>query len=90
MNDEPRGVAKVAIVTAASRGIGAACARVLHARGYRLALMSRMPAVQTIAKELDAVAIEGSVSQLTDLTRLVKASEGSEAGARRTASGGMR
>ena len=32
--------APVAIVTAAGRGIGEACARELHARGYRLALMS--------------------------------------------------
>lgn len=65
-------LAKVAIITAASRGIGAACARVLHARGYRLALMSRTPAIHVVAKELGAVAIEGSVSNEADLAKLVK------------------
>lgn len=65
--------AKVAIVTAASRGIGASCARTLHARGYRLALMSRTAAVKPLAKELDALAIEGSVSDAADLERLVAA-----------------
>ncbi|MEO6876153.1 MAG: SDR family NAD(P)-dependent oxidoreductase, partial [Opitutaceae bacterium] len=46
----------VAIVTAASRGIGASCARVLHQRGYRLTIMSRTPAIRTLASELDALA----------------------------------
>jgi NAD(P)-dependent dehydrogenase (short-subunit alcohol dehydrogenase family) len=64
--------AKVAIVTAASRGIGASCARLLHERGYRLALMSRTPAIQTIAAELDALAVVGSVSEPKDLERLVQ------------------
>ena len=64
---------KVAIVTAASRGIGAACARVLHARGYRLALMSRTPAIRTVAAELDALAVVGSVANAKDLARLVRA-----------------
>ena len=65
---------KVAIVTAASRGIGASCARLLHERGYRLALMSRTPAIRTIATELDALAVEGSVSVPKDLERLVEQS----------------
>lgn len=63
---------KVAIVTAASRGIGAHCARLLHERGYRLALMSRTPAIRTIATELDALAVVGSVSNAKDLERLVR------------------
>ncbi|WP_267255524.1 SDR family NAD(P)-dependent oxidoreductase [Nostoc sphaeroides] len=32
---------KVAIITAASRGIGAGCARELAAQGYRVSLMAR-------------------------------------------------
>ena len=59
-------------MTAASRGIGASCARVLHERGFRLALMSRTPAIKTIASELDALAVVGSVSKAKDLERLVQ------------------
>ncbi len=60
------------MVTAASRGIGASCARLLRERGYRLALMSRTPAIQTVAAELDALAVVGSVSEPKDLERLVQ------------------
>ncbi|MDB6095344.1 MAG: oxidoreductase [Verrucomicrobia bacterium] len=63
--------AKVAIVTAASRGIGASCARNLRERGYRLAVMSRSSAIGPIAKELGALGMMGSVSSETDLKRLV-------------------
>ena len=43
---------KVAVVTAASKGIGAACARELAARGYSLALMSRSDEASNLAEEL--------------------------------------
>lgn len=62
---------RVAIVTCSSRGIGAACARVLAAEGCRLALMSRTEGIQTIAAELGAVAVQGSVNEPADLQRLV-------------------
>ncbi len=71
MNLKPNQLDKVAIVTAASRGIGASCARVLHERGYRLAVMSRTPAIHGIATELGAMAVVGSVSEAADLDRLV-------------------
>ncbi len=64
--------AKVAIVTAASRGIGASCARALKARGYRLSVMARSEGIHPIAAELDALAIQGSVSVEADLERLVQ------------------
>ncbi|HEX9895670.1 MAG TPA: SDR family oxidoreductase, partial [Gemmatimonadales bacterium] len=63
----------VAIVTAASRGIGAACARELSRRGYALGLMSRSDDLQSVATELDAVAVTGSVKREEDLRRLVEA-----------------
>ncbi|TFW09846.1 SDR family oxidoreductase [Oxalobacteraceae bacterium OM1] len=63
---------KVAIVTAASRGMGAACARELAARGYALVLMSRSSEVQTLAQELGGVALQGSSDNADDLQRLVQ------------------
>jgi NAD(P)-dependent dehydrogenase (short-subunit alcohol dehydrogenase family) len=63
----------VAIVTAASRGMGAACARELAGRGYRLALLARSDDVDALATELDATAIKGSVTEPADLQRVVTA-----------------
>ncbi len=62
---------KVAIVTAASRGIGAGCARELAAQGYTVSLMARSASIFDLAKELDSIAIEGSISSHQDLERLV-------------------
>lgn len=62
---------KVAIVTAASRGIGAGCARELAAQGYRVALMARSPKVLDLAQELGGIAIRGSIAELQDLQQLV-------------------
>ncbi|WP_114184216.1 SDR family oxidoreductase [Microvirga aerophila] len=61
----------VAIVTAASKGMGAAIARELHARGYQLALLARSDNLQEIAGETQALAVQGSVTALSDLERLV-------------------
>ena len=62
---------KAAIVTAASKGIGAACARELAARGYSLALMSRSEEATDLARELGGVGIAGSVAEEADLHALV-------------------
>ena len=67
MNKQP-----VAIITAAGQGIGAACARGLAGRGYRLALMSRSGASVTLAKELGGIGMNGSVTETDDLEALVE------------------
>jgi len=63
--------ARVAIVTCSSRGIGAACARVLAGEGCQLAVMSRSDRIHSIAGELGAIAVQGSVTSHDDLRRLV-------------------
>jgi NAD(P)-dependent dehydrogenase (short-subunit alcohol dehydrogenase family) len=66
----------VAIVTAASRGMGAACARELSRRGYDLALMARSDDVNALAAELGAVAVTGTVTSESDLQAVVGAALG--------------
>jgi NAD(P)-dependent dehydrogenase (short-subunit alcohol dehydrogenase family) len=66
-----RAMVKVAIVTAAGRGIGAGVARKLHAEGYQLGLLSPGEGVVTLAAELGGIAIRGSVTEPNDLERLV-------------------
>ena len=63
---------RVAIVTGAGRGIGAAVADELAARSYRLAVLSPSGAEAT-AQRHDGVAVAGSVTDPTDLAALVDA-----------------
>ncbi|MEM7583597.1 MAG: SDR family oxidoreductase [Acidobacteriota bacterium] len=64
---------QVAIVTVAGRGMGAACARELAGRGYRLALMSTSEAASELAAELGGLGFQGSVTESDDLKALVDA-----------------
>jgi NAD(P)-dependent dehydrogenase (short-subunit alcohol dehydrogenase family) len=64
---------RVAIVTAAGQGIGAACARALAAEGWRVGLMARSDGATRLAGELGGVGVEGSVTEAKDIERLVAA-----------------
>ena len=62
---------KVAIITAASKGMDAACAHALAKEKYNLVLMSRTDSVLELSKELDGVGMVGSVTELDDLSKIV-------------------
>jgi len=62
---------KVAIITAASRGMGAACARELAENDYHVVLMSTTDSVLTLADELGGKGLLGNVTNSDDLQKLV-------------------
>jgi NAD(P)-dependent dehydrogenase (short-subunit alcohol dehydrogenase family) len=62
---------RVAIITAAGKGMGAAIARELSAGGCRLALMSNGGGAVALAEELGGLGITGSVTDAGDLAALV-------------------
>lgn len=63
---------KVAIITAAGRGMGAAIARELAAGGYALSLLTVSGAAVDLADELGGIGMRGSVSEPDDLAALVQ------------------
>ena len=64
---------KVAIVTAAGSGMGAAAARRLAADGFKVALLSSSGKGEALAEELGGIGITGSNQSTEDLKRLVDA-----------------
>jgi NAD(P)-dependent dehydrogenase (short-subunit alcohol dehydrogenase family) len=62
---------RVAIVTAAGRGIGAACARRLATEGWRVATLSPSGGAERLAAELGGFGVTGSLAEDADIARLV-------------------
>ncbi|MHC0055623.1 SDR family oxidoreductase [Actibacterium sp. D379-3] len=62
---------RVAVVMAASSGIGLGAARALAARGWSLVLMSRSEKIEAVAAELGATWLRGDVTREEDMARLV-------------------
>jgi len=62
---------KTALVTAASRGIGAGIARRLAKDGYTVGLLGRSEEVETLAAELGGFALRGDVTKGEDIERFV-------------------
>ena len=63
---------KVAIVTAAGKGMGAAIARELATTGYTVSLLSVSGAAAELARELGGIGMSGSVTNPADLNTLVQ------------------
>ncbi|MEE9464706.1 MAG: SDR family oxidoreductase [Candidatus Neomarinimicrobiota bacterium] len=59
------------MITAASQGMGAACARKLASHGYTVGLMARSPEIVDLARELGGFAVVGSVTDPNALAQLV-------------------
>lgn len=64
---------KVAIITAAGSGMGAAIARELAAQDYRVAILSSSGKGEALAEELGGLGVTGSNRETADLARLVDA-----------------
>ncbi|MCY1261854.1 3-oxoacyl-[acyl-carrier-protein] reductase FabG [compost metagenome] len=66
-------VEKVAIITAAGSGMGAAAARRLAADGFRVGILSSSGKGEALARELGGIGVTGSNQSNDDLKRLVDA-----------------
>ncbi len=64
---------KVAIITAAGKGIGAAVATELAESGYHVSLLSNSGGAIQLAQELGGIGMTGSVTEPADLAKLVNA-----------------
>ena len=67
---------KVALITAAGSGMGAACARQLATEGWKVAILSSSGRGEALAGELGGVGVTGSNLNPEDLQRLVDAAMG--------------
>lgn len=63
---------KTCVIIGGGRGMGAATAREMHARGYKLALMSPSESCEALAEELGELAHRGQAENYEDLKTLIE------------------
>ncbi len=63
---------KVAVITAASSGMGAAIARKFAQEGYKLVIMASSKRIIKLSEELDCLNFQGSVADPQDLEDLIQ------------------
>jgi len=63
-------IEKVCVIIGAGRGMGAATARLMHNKGYKLALMSPSESCETLAQELCGIAVRGRAENADDTQAL--------------------
>ena len=61
---------KICLIVGGGRGMGAATARKMHSRNYKLALMSPSESCETLASELSGIAYRGRAENAADLNAL--------------------
>ena len=64
-------VDKVAVITAAGSGMGAAVARKLANEGYKVAILSSSGKGEVLAQELNGLGVTGSNQSPEDIQRLI-------------------
>ena len=63
---------KTCLVIGGGRGMGAATAREMHKRGYKLSLMSPSESCEKLAEELKGIALRGKAENKENLQSIVK------------------
>lgn len=63
---------KVALVTAATKGLGRAVAEALHQQDYDLALMGRSDEILELASSLGALGVKADITKSEDIKRFVR------------------
>ena len=63
---------RVAIITAASKGMGRACAHKLAEKGYKVVVFSRSSEIHQLATKLNGLGVQGLTNKFDDLDQLVK------------------
>ena len=62
---------KVCIIVGGGKGMGAAVAREMHNRNHKLAIMSPSENCESIAKELNGIAVRGKAESKTDAENII-------------------